>query len=243
LYEIRALKAKSFDQLLSRVSIFIYHCMMKFFEKIKAGYGERVLEKNLRNQHRNVSVCNIQYAQNIGIIYNATEFVSFEIIKEFAKTLSQNKANISILGYVNSKKLIDHYLYRKGFDFFSRNDLNWYYKPVSEKTVAFVRQPFDILINLSLEIYYPIQYLVALSPATFKVGKYSGDEKYLDMMIDMEKENEQMKKLHDEVSMDRKTDTVADEIEIEVERKTQTELQLSFLINQIMHYLSILKKQ
>jgi len=215
---------------------------MKLMERIKISIGDRILEKKLRNQRRNVVVCNIQYAQHIGIVYNATEYVSFEIIKDFAKKLSQH-ANVSILGYVNSKKLIDHYLYRKGFDFFSRNDLNWYYKPISEITEAFIKKTFDILIDLSLDKYYPIQYIVALSPAAFKVGKFSDDDKYLDLMIDMEKENEQMKKLHEEIVKDKKVESASNEIERDIEKKTQTELQLSFLINQIMHYLSILKKK
>ncbi|MBN1413727.1 MAG: hypothetical protein JW973_01400 [Bacteroidales bacterium] len=215
---------------------------MKFAERIKDKLGVRILERKLKNQQRIVSVCSLKYAQNIGIIYNATEFVSFEIIKDFAKKLTQHTPHISILGYVNSKKLIDHYLYRKGFDFFSRNDLNWYYRPVSAVTDAFIKKPFDILINLSLEPYYPIQYIVALSLASFKVGKYSPGEKYLDLMIDMDKENEQMKKLHEEIIKDHKDQSTPDEIEKEIEKKTQTELQLSFLINQIVHYLSILKK-
>jgi hypothetical protein len=215
---------------------------MKTGEKIKALIGSRVLEKKLRNQKRSVSVCNIKNAQNIGILYNATEFISFEIIRDFTKKLSQNNPNVTILGYVDSKKLIDHYLYRKGFDFFSRNDLNWYYKPVSEVADKFMKQPFDLLINLSLEAIYPIQYIIASSPATFKVGKFSPDEKYLDLMIDIEKENEQMKKVHEEIVSGKKDEESSDEMEKEIEKKTRTELQLSFLINQIMHYLAILKK-
>lgn len=215
---------------------------MKTGEKIKALIGSRVLEKKLRNQKRSVSVCNIKNAQNIGILYNATEFISFEIIRDFTKKLSQNNPNVTILGYVDSKKLIDHYLYRKGFDFFSRNDLNWYYKPVSEVADKFMKQPFDLLINLSLEAIYPIQYIIASSPATFKVGKFSPEEKYLDLMIDIEKENEQMKKVHEEIVSGKKDEDSSDEMEKEIEKKTRTELQLSFLINQIMHYLAILKK-
>jgi len=214
---------------------------MKLSERIKTFIGLRILEKKLRNQRRSAVVCNIHDAQHIGIIYNATETVSFEIIKDLAKRLSEH-SNVSILGYINSKKLIDHYLYRKGFDFFSRNDLNWYYKPVSEIAEGFGKKAFDILIDLSLEKYYPIQYLVALSPATFKVGKFATDEKYLDLMIDTEKETEQMKRLHEEILKDQKDDSVTNDIEREIEKKTHTELQLSFLINQIMHYLSILKK-
>jgi hypothetical protein len=215
---------------------------MNFAERFKVSFGNRMLEKKLRNQHRETIVCNIKNAQHIGILYNATEFVSFEIIKDFAKLLDQSKAIVSILGYVNSKKLIDHYLYRKGFDFFSRNDLNWYYKPVSPTTENFIKQPFDILINLSLETYYPIQYIVALSSATFKVGKFTAGEKHLDLMIDMDKEKEQMKQLQEEIAPDHKAKAGSSDIEKDIEKKTQTELQLSFLINQLMHYLAIINK-
>ncbi len=187
-------------------------------------------------------MCNIKNAQHIGILYNATEYVSFEIIKEFTKKLSQENSTISILGYVNSKKLIDHYLYRKGFDFFSQNDLNWYYRPVSAVTEEFIRKPFDILIDLSLEPCFPIRYIVALSPATFKVGKFSPDEKHLDLMIDIEKEKEQMERVREEIAPHRKDDKKSEEMEKEIEKKTRMELQLSFLITQIMHYLAILKK-
>jgi hypothetical protein len=215
---------------------------MNFAERFKVSFGNRMLEKKLRNQHSETIVCNIKNAQHIGILYNATEFVSFEIIKDFAKLLDQSKAIVSILGYVNSKKLIDHYLYRKGFDFFSRNDLNWYYKPVSPTTENFIKQPFDILINLSLETYYPIQYIVALSSATFKVGKFTAGEKHLDLMIDMDKEKEQMKQLQEEIAPDHKAKAGSSDIEKDIEKKTQTELQLSFLINQLMHYLAIINK-
>ncbi|OFY59673.1 MAG: hypothetical protein A2Y87_02150, partial [Bacteroidetes bacterium RBG_13_46_8] len=211
-------------------------------ERIKDIIGARILEKKLRNQKRSVAVCNIKNAQHIGILYNATEYVSFEIIKEFTKKLSQENSTISILGYVNSKKLIDHYLYRKGFDFFSQNDLNWYYRPVSAVTEEFIRKPFDILIDLSLEPCFPIRYIVALSPATFKVGKFSPDEKHLDLMIDIEKEKEQMERVREEIAPHRKDDKKSEEMEKEIEKKTRMELQLSFLITQIMHYLAILKK-
>lgn len=214
---------------------------MKFAERFKTNYGLRVLNKKLRNMKREVKVCNIRNARHVGIIYNATEFVSFEIIKDFAKDLAQQKINLSILGYVDSKKLIDHYLYRKGFDFFSRNDLNWFYKPSSEVIDKFIQQPFDILIDLSLERYYPINYIVALSKAGFKVGRYSSEDSFLDMMIDIEKEKQQMKQLHDEIEKDNKNKAKPAEIEQDIEKKTQTELQLSFLINQLMHYLTILK--
>lgn len=215
---------------------------MKWADDIRAGVGRRILAGKVRNVNRKVHVCNLNDARHIGIIYNATEFVSFEIIKDLAKQLSDSAITVSVLGYVNSKKLIDHYLYRKGFDFFSKKDLNWYYKPVSAAAVHFMHEPFDVLINLSLDDYFPIHYITALSPASFKTGRYSPEDTSLDFMIDIEKEKQSMRSLHQEIVGESEVNSENQEIEADVEKKTEIELQLKFLINQLIHYLSILTK-
>jgi hypothetical protein len=215
---------------------------MKWMNNFKAFLGKRILTAHLKNQTRLPLVCNINDAKHIGIIYNATEYISFEIIKNLAKDLSHNSRKISVLGYVDSKKLIDNYLYRKGFDFFSKNELNWYFKPVSSVVDQFIKEPFDLLINLSLDEHFPIRYITTLSPATFKTGKFSDDDDCLDLMIDIEKERLTMKSLHKEVVHDNKTENEVSDIEADIEKKTETEIQLNFLINQLLHYLSVLKK-
>lgn len=215
---------------------------MKWTNNIKAMLGRRILSNHLKSEIHQPEVCNIKDAQNIGIIYNATEYVSFEIIRNLVKELSLDSRRITVLGYVDSKDLIDSYLYRKGFDFFSRKELNWYNKPVSPVVNQFINEPFDLLINLSLEDYYPIQYITAMSKATFKSGKYNAGDDRLDLMIDIEKEKNTMLNLHKEISGAMESDKLNPEIEADIERKTETEILLNFLIHQLLHYLSILKK-
>ena len=215
---------------------------MNLIDNIKAQIGARVLAGKYRNQTRVPVLCNINDAKSIGIIYNATEYVSFEIIRNLVKDLSQDARKVAVLGYVDSKKLIDHYLYRKGFDFFSKNELNWYSRPVSPVVEEFIKEPFDLLINLSLEDYFPIRYITALSPARFKTGRFSPDDVYLDLMIDIEKEKLIMKDLQKEIMTESDHKPENHEIKADLDKKTETELQISFLINQLLHYLSILKK-
>lgn len=214
---------------------------MKWMDNFKAYIGRRELRTHLKDRNRTPVVCNIEHAKHIGIIYNATEGVSFEIIRNLVKDLSGSSRKITVLGYVDSKKLIDNYLYRKGFDFFSKNDLNWYWRPVSPLVDQFIREPFDLLINLSLENHYPIQYITAMSPATFKAGKFSPDDIYLDLMIDIEKEKQAMQALQQEIGKESNRKRSKDEIEADIQKKTETEIQLNFLIRQLMHYLSVLK--
>ena len=216
---------------------------MKWMDNIKAIVGKRVLDAQIKNTSRMPAICTIEEAKRIGIIYNATEYVSFEIIRNLVKDLSHESKKVTVLGYVDSKKLIDNYLYRKGFDFFSKNELNWYYRPSSPVVDDFIKEPFDILINLSLEDYFPIRYITALSPATFKTGKYNPDDITLDLMIDIEKEKQTMRNLQKEIVKEGAQQHEISEIEADMEKKTETEIQLNFLINQLLHYLSVLKSK
>ena len=207
----------------------------------KTFIGRKVLIRKLKHLKRVTKVCNINDARNIGIIFNATNMASFEIIRNFIKSLSGKKVKVNALGYVHSKKLIDHYLYRKGFDFFTKGNLNWFNKPVKDTVENFIKKPFDILINLYLEEYYPIQYIVALSASTFKVGKYYDEPNYLDFMIDIEKEKQVMHDLRKEVNIDKKPDDKNIDLEKDIDKKVEIELQLNFLLNQLIYYLSIIK--
>ena len=215
---------------------------MKWADNIKARIGRQKLADKTGTANRKITLCTLSEAKNIGIIYDATEYISFEIVRDLVKQLSNNSVSIMVLGYVDSKKLIDHYLYRKGFDFFCKNDLNWYYKPVSSQTEQFINEPFDILINLSLDYKFPIHYISSVSKASFKTGRYSLDDNSLDFMIDVEKEKETMRNLHRDIILEKKSMAENGEIGSDIEKKTEIEFQLKFLIDQLVHYLSILKK-
>jgi hypothetical protein len=215
---------------------------MKWADIIKARIGSKMLAGMTGIADRKIALCTLSEAKNIGIIYDATEYISFEIVRDLVKKLSNNSISIMVLGYVDSKKLIDHYLYRKGFDFFCKNDLNWYYKPVSSQTEQFINEPFDILINLSLNDQFPINFISSASKATFKTGRYSLTDTSLDFMIDIDKEKETMLSLRRDIIQEKKSMAENGDIASDIEKRTEIEFQLKFLIDQLLHYLSILKK-
>ncbi len=216
---------------------------MKFIENTKSYFGKRAIRKYLKKHSRSMASCNIKEAKTIGILFNATHQVSFEIVKELVKNISGKKNTIDVLGFVDSKQLIDHYLYRKGFDFFTRSQLNWYYKPKNSSVDTFIKKPFDILLDLSLDNPFPIRYIMTCSAAKFKTGMFYKNQDYLDLMIDIEKEKQNMNRIQHEVEIDRKNNNRKNrEVEKIIDKKVQTEIQLNFLINQLVHYLSLIKK-
>ena len=217
---------------------------MKIIENTKQFFGQRAMSQKIKSFKRNVSSCSIASAKSIGILFNATHQVSFEIVKELVKNVSTKSNTIDVLGYVDSKQLIDHYLYRKGFEFFTRNQLNWYYKPTEDFVEVFINKEFDLLLDLSLDNPFPVQYVLACSKARFKAGRFSNGQEFLDLMIDIEKEKAAMKDLQVELARDKvqKKNGRKSDVEEIVDLKAQTEIQLNFLINQLLHYLSLLKK-
>jgi hypothetical protein len=215
---------------------------MKWADQIKSRIGRQMLAGKSGSADRKINLCTLSEAKSIGILYNATEYVSFEIVRDLVKQLSNSSISIKVLGYVESKKLIDHYLYRKGFDFFCKTDLNWYYKPVSSQTEQFINEPFDLLINLSLDYQFPIHYISSASKASFKTGRYSIADTSLDFMIDIEKEKETMRSLHRDIVLEKKSLAENGDMTSDIAKRTEIEFQLNFLINQLLHYLSILKK-
>ena len=216
---------------------------MKFMENTKSYFGERTIHKYLKSHKRNMTSCNINEAKTIGILFDATQPVSFEIVKELVKNISGKKNTIDVLGFVDSKELIDQYLYRKGFDFFTRSQLNWYHKPKNPSVDTFIGKPFDLLLDLSLVNPFPIRYIVSCSAAKFKAGMYHDTRDYLDLMIDIGEEKQNMANIQYGVekngSNNKHNNRGAEKI---IDKKVSTEIQLNFLITQLIHYLSLLKK-
>lgn len=214
---------------------------MKIVDDIKQRAGNYVFQSLKKNNKRVVEVCNMEHAEHIGIVFNATSVVNFEIIRQLVKDLNGKNISSTTLGYVDSDVLVDHYLIRKGFDFFTHKDLNWHYRPVGDKIKEFVNQEFDILINLSLEKFLPIDFVILESRARFKVGKMFSDHIIVDLMIDTSKEIEKINQLKEEIRKDKEANGEVLSEDNDLNEKSIYEMQLNYLIHQVFHYLSIIR--
>ena len=94
---------------------------------------------------------------------------------------------LRIVGY-HDHKYVPHYCIPKlKYDFFCQKEQNWVGIPNAPFVDEFVNEPFDMLIDLSMEPIFPLQYILAKSVARFKVGSRHADkEKFLDMMIELD---------------------------------------------------------
>jgi hypothetical protein len=164
--------------------------MVKIFEKIRASHGEKMLVKKAKALVRHKQVHNFNTAKNIGIIFDAGSADDFRQVKEFGKYLASLDIQYSMLGYLNADEIRSDLLFLNNIMVFCNKDLDFFFRPSHPDVNRFLTKKFDILIDLSLIHYYPLRFISILSPADFKVGRYSLENADLDFMIDIHSQPE-----------------------------------------------------
>lgn len=154
-----------------------------FLEKWRYKLGEAFLRRQMKKMHRQIKAFNIRQAKEVGILFDATTLEKYEPVRSFIAFLQEQGIHTHVLGFINDKKIPDSYLLRRSFHFFSKNELSWTFRPISQHALNFSKKNFDILFSLDTENLFPLLYLASLSRAYFKVGMFSPDHQYLDFMI------------------------------------------------------------
>ena len=145
---------------------------MNLRKKFKNTVASYLLERELKDQHRDYRSVSFDEAQRIGILYDATNELDYEMIKRFVKETRAQQKEVLALGFYDRKDLPDTRFVKLGLDFFTRRSLNWHLKPRHPRITNFMNAGFDILINLNIEKCFPLKYISAHTRAKFKIGKY-----------------------------------------------------------------------
>ena len=182
---------------------------IKFINNIRKFFGQYILEKEWRTTKRDIRSVSLTEAKNVGVMFNARDEKHFESIKNLVKEFKSQGKKVQALGFVPKTEHRDWFKSSEEFGFFTNEDFNWYFKPKGRKVVGFMSEPFDLLIDLRLKRSIPLLFIVSLSRATFKVGRFRKEfQEYYDLMMELPDDNED----------------------------------LDFLIEQMKHYLNMLKK-
>lgn len=160
---------------------------MKIIKSIKEKIGFYILRRNLKNINRERAVSNFDTAKTFGIVFDATVQKNYEKVRELLAFVSEKKIRVVAIGYIDNKNVLNVYSYQTGINFFSNKDLNWFRQPKCESVNNFINIKFDILVDLTLYSWFPIQYIIGNSKAKFKVGRLIEDDSFYDMMIDVSK--------------------------------------------------------
>lgn len=161
---------------------------MKFVDKIKLTAGRRALGKMI-DPVRLRAGSNFHDASSIGILYVDSDERYFNKIKAFTKYLKEKFGvrQVQCLGFVNDlqKHLPIWQSHKLEFEYFTKDDLNWHMRPV-QNVGKFIKEEFDILIDLTHGDHIPINFIFVESKARMKVGlKDSRSARFCDLTIDL----------------------------------------------------------
>ena len=154
---------------------------MLFLHKImgiKSKLANRILNSKLNLVVREKKVVNLDSAQTVGILWEIDQKEAFIKVKN-ELYLAGIKADG--LCYFPLKKAV----IPEEINGFSRKQTSWWLEiPKTQLVEDFIRQKFDILIDITGQKSFPTVYATALSEATFKVGYAGGSTNYFDLNIE-----------------------------------------------------------
>jgi len=143
--------------------------------------------KEVEKTNRIRKLTNLRDARKIGILYNLDDVPDYEVVEEFVTQLQHDRKEVKALGYVENKNLINRFLPKLSYDFFSVKDINWFYKPVKDKVTDFIQKDFDLLIDLDMKDNLPLKFISGLSMSRCRIGRFSeGSTSCYDLMIDVD---------------------------------------------------------
>ncbi len=170
-------------------------------KNIRSKIGKMMFLREFRSHKRQQKMVSFDDAKTIGVVYDSTDEKNFEIIKRYVKELRDiYKKDVLALGFYNGKELPNMRFSKLGLDFFTRKALNWHFKPIAPVVKNFTLKDFDILIDLHTGNSIPFKYIIAMTKAKFKIGRYDRSSlPFYDFMISVE-ENISLPKFIEQVN-------------------------------------------
>jgi len=161
---------------------------MSIMKRIREFFGSRIL----RAEEEPVRIrtgSNFHSADRVAIIYRDMDETFFKDLRDYAKYLKENFKikSVYLLAFVDEpeKKIPAWQQHKLELEYFTRNDLNWHLRPVTNADI-FVKEDFDILIDFSGGNVVPLNFILKESASRMKVGmRGTRAERYCDLMIDM----------------------------------------------------------
>ena len=160
---------------------------MDFIDKIKIRLHYYYLDKALKiNKSTNHYSMDYDSTQSIGILFDASQIEYREAVEQFIDHLRRRGKKVKALGYINEKQKQAFF----AFQHFSNKELDFALRPKEEEILDFQNENFDILFNLYFGSPYPLQYISALSKATFRVGPSTEQTYCYDLMLQTNKDKD-----------------------------------------------------
>jgi hypothetical protein len=159
---------------------------MELFKNIRLGIGQRLLHKKCTKARRKVLYSNIDQVKKIGLVWDASQLNDFASLSKFYQKMQERNVEVSIMGYFPGKILPDQYTAIRYLTCIRKEEVDFFYHPVSSESNSFINNRFDVLIDVNFKNILPLRCLTSLSNAAFKVGLFNEkDDSLFDLMMEL----------------------------------------------------------
>ncbi|MDR0711970.1 MAG: hypothetical protein LBF67_06470 [Prevotellaceae bacterium] len=112
-------------------------------------------------------------AKTVGIVFKVEGCMIPPEVFAMQKFLLNKTIQCAAIGYSDSKTLPYELSHTYSLDLFTKQDVNWYGRPIAENVNKFLQSSYDIVIDLCRdeERYpYPLKYIVSTVQASLIIG-------------------------------------------------------------------------
>jgi hypothetical protein len=150
---------------------------MELGKGIRLRIGRNLLDRKVVKTKRKVGYSNIGMVSKIGIVWDATDPGDFVHLSRFCQKMNERNINVMIIGYFPGKTLPDQYTAIRYFSCLKKDEVNFFYHPLSQDAADFINMRFDILFDLNFKRLLPLECITSLSVAGLKVGLFDQQRK------------------------------------------------------------------
>ncbi len=143
---------------------------MDILRNLRIRAGRSKLSGRTARIKRKPLYINLFHIKTIGIVWDASRPEDFSILTRFHQKMAEQNKDVRILGFYPGKELPDRYTAIRYFTCFRKNEVNFFYCPVSPDAESFISAHFDLLIDINFGSQFPLYYVSSLSQADLKVG-------------------------------------------------------------------------
>jgi hypothetical protein len=162
---------------------------VEFLKSVRIAVGRFLLNNNVKKVRRERQAHNMNTAKSIGFVYVYKNEEEFRAVENLVSDLKKELKNVKALVYLPYAKLLEYIPQKISIDYISPADLNWIYHPGKKYANDFIHTKFDILIDLNLSDFFPLEYVMTVTNASFKVGLFDKKKQNIyDMMLKIPKE-------------------------------------------------------
>jgi Family of unknown function (DUF6913) len=162
---------------------------MELFKKIRLRLGNFILSGKIAKSSRKVYYSNFSQVRNIGIVWDASRTSEFVSLSRFQQKMHEKKIEVKVFGYFPGRNLPDQYTAIRFLTCAKKDEINYFFHPVSAEASSFIMNPFDVLIDINFDRQVPLRYVTSLSNSRLKVGllDQEPDDSPFDLMMELKK--------------------------------------------------------